>query len=194
MRDRSPIAPALRYLNMASGRARSAMIWLLISALMISGCASTSAPVGWLPTVTQAPDDAYGAWISAESTKDDHPYWVGGELIAVTSDSVFILTGNQLTGLSQASIKNAEITFYQPEPRGPLSSWTLVGALSTLSHGYFLVFTAPMWIIVGASSAGSVSRASIVRYPRRKWPELGNYARFPRGFPVGLDRGVLKSK
>ena len=162
--------------------------WCLII-VMASGCARTSAPKGWLPDVTQAGNHAFGAWISAETMGNSHTPRIEGELISVANDSVFMFVGAELRGLPLTVIKRADIEVYDPES---LAGWTTLGALSTLSHGGFLIFTAPLWIITGTIATRSVVESSMLHYPNSKWAEISNYARFPRGFPAGLDRGALR--
>jgi len=61
-----------------------------------------------------------------------------------------------------------------------------MGALSTLSNGYLLVFTAPLWMIGGTIAAHSQYHAPIVKTPNEEWERVRPYARFPQGLPPGF--------
>jgi hypothetical protein len=70
----------------------------------------------------------------------------------------------------------------------------LLGTLSTISNGAFLLFTAPMWIIGGSIATGARSFEPIVDYPKRDWGHLAPFARYPQGMPRGIDRKQIKMK
>jgi len=176
-------------------RSRKTIVAIVaVAALAILGaCASTTAPPNWLPDASETQTLGFGSWISLAFAPDSQRLPVEGEFIAVEQDTVFVLTIRGLTGIHQADISAAELTNYQPNA-GWLAVWTLLGALSTPSHGYFLVLSAPLWIITGSVSTAAQSHAPQKRFPRRSWVELRPYARFPQGLPPGIDRNRLRGK
>jgi hypothetical protein len=70
----------------------------------------------------------------------------------------------------------------------------LLGTLSTISNGGFLIFTAPMWLIGGSLAVGGESRAPERKSPPLTWVELAPFARFPQGIPDGIALTALQEK
>lgn len=168
--------------------------WLSLSTAVVgAGCgARNSAPAGWLPNPTEAQASAYGGWIelSYDRTTEQR---VEGELIAVSADSVWVLDRDQTLGIPTVDVKSGKLTAYTAQ-KGALKTWVVVGALSTLSNGGFLIFTAPMWIIGGSLAVGGESRAPERKSPPLGWGELAPFARFPQSMPEGIDLSTLKAK
>ena len=161
-------------------------------AVACAGCAHNSAPQGWLPKPTEAQAVAYGGWIELTYAESEDRH-TDGELIAVSAESVWVLSGNQGLVIPTATVKKGKLTAYAAQ-KGPLALWTVLGTLSTISNGWFLIFTAPMWIVGGSLSVGSESRAPERKSPQLSWEELAPYARFPQGMPEGIDLSTLKAK
>lgn len=158
----------------------------VLMCLFFSGCATTQEPRGWLPDDTKVPTDPYGAWMEANTNAGP----VMGELIAVSLDTVFI-ANTSLHGINKAEIQSARLSLYNA---GDLWAAPLLGPLLTISNGWFLVFTAPMWIIGGSIAASSRSYEPIIDYPAKPLHEFVRYARFPQGLPADLDRSTITMK
>ncbi|MEP7228189.1 MAG: hypothetical protein ABI785_12555 [Gemmatimonadales bacterium] len=175
---------------MLSGRV---VRWLSLGiAIACAGCARNSAPEGWLPRPAEAQATAYGGWIELSYNQATEQR-VDGELIAVSADSVWLLGQDQALVIPTTDVKAGKLTAYAAQTGG-LTAWAVVGTLSTLSNGWFLIFTAPMWIIGGPFAVGSESRAPERKSPPRAWGELALFARFPQGMPEGFDVSTLKAK
>ena len=173
--------------------ANSLVSWISLGiAVACFACAHNTAPKGWLPKPAEAQAAAYGAWIEltyAES-KERH---TDGELIAVSAESVWVLSGNQGLVIPTATVKRGKLTAYAAQKDG-LTAWMLLGTLSTLSNGGFLIFTAPMWMIGGSFAVGGESRAPERKSPPMTWLELAPFARFPQGLPEGIALTTLQEK
>jgi hypothetical protein len=166
--------------------------WSLGIAIVSAACASNTAPKGWLPTPTQAQTAAYGGWI--ELTYDDSTErHTDGELIAVSAESVWVLSGSQGLVIPTSAVKGGKLTAYAAQ-KGGLTTWAALGTLATLSNGGFLLFTAPMWIIGGSLAVGGESRAPERKNPPLTWVELAPFARFPQGMPQGIEVTALQPK
>jgi hypothetical protein len=166
--------------------------WSLGIAMVSAACASNTAPRDWLPTPTQAQTAAYGGWI--ELTYDDSTErHTDGELIAVSAESVWVLSGSQGLVIPTTAVNKGKLTAYAAQ-KGGLTTWTALGTLATISNGLALVFTAPMWLIGGPLAVGAESRAPERKHPPLKWEELTPFARFPQGMPTGLDLTALRPK
>ena len=159
--------------------------------VIVSGCFHTPAPKGWLPTAIEAQHDAYGGWIKLEFGAGAARNTVHGELIAATSDSVHVLTSDSLVVVPTALVIAGTLTAYDSQYES-LRWWTILGAFSTLSHGFGLVLTAPVWAIAGSAATGSASKAPRVESTHPA--VLRMYARFPQGIPPGLDVRSLRQK
>lgn len=162
------------------------------TAVVCAGCAGNSAPEGWLPKLAEAQTGAYGGWIELSYDTLTRQR-TDGELIAVNADSVWVLSRDQVLVIPTASVRAGKLTGYAAE-KGGVTTWAVLGTLSTISNGWFLILTAPMWIIGGSLSVGSESRAPERKSPPLAWGELAPFARFPQGMPEGMDVSTLKEK
>jgi len=165
---------------------------LLCSAGLLSACASLQAPKGWLPMAPEVQSQAYGCWIVVDHLKGDQLMITSGELIAVTPDSMFILNESGLSEISAAAVKKTKLEIFKE--RKVVGLWAMLGTLSTLSHGFYLVLSAPIWVISGISGAVGESRSGIVEIEGSSPEEFRKYARFPQGLPAGIDLRSLKAK
>ncbi len=182
----------MRGRRLLRGAPRRCILALAVGSALLAlaaGCASTTAPRKWLPEATQAGAEPRGGWVLVEREGDPPRQRFEGELIAIEADSLFVAWRDQVLALPKFGIHRATVTGYDLQ-WGPLATWTVFGALATTSHGWGLVVTAPLWVLVGTMSTASASHAPMVRYPNRPWTELATYARFPQGLPAGLDRGA----
>ena len=107
-----------------------------------------------------------------------------GELLAVYDDGLWVLTDKGTRWVPKRSVRTVSVKLYR-SPVGELVAWTFVGTLSTVSHGFFLVFTAPAWVLVGVTTALNASQATHLDVHQRDAPKLWQFARFPAGLPVG---------
>jgi hypothetical protein len=168
--------------------------WLSLgTAVACAGCAAgNSAPDGWLPKPAEAQAGAYGGWIELSYDQPSEQR-VDGELIAVSGDSVWVLSGSQGLVIPTAGVKRGKLTAYAAQ-KGAVTTWAVLGTLSTISNGLLLLFTAPLWIIVGPVAVESEVRAPQRKSPPLAWGELAPFARFPQGMPEGIDLSTLKAK
>lgn len=75
--------------------------------------------------------------------------------------------------------------------------WTFGGTISTISNGYYLIFTAPFWLLTGIPA--TVGESSRDRYDEENpdssfWISIQKFARFPQGLPEDIVLKNLKSK
>jgi hypothetical protein len=159
----------------------------LIVSLHLTNCAITHAPMRWLPDPEDLPRDRYGAWVNIEA-KDGR---TSGELIAISEDTVFVAT-TTLQAIASRDVLSARLVRYNSG--GWMEAAVILGTLSTLSNGAFLIFTAPMWLIGGSIAAANRSFDPIIDYPHRPLRDFTPYARFPQGLPPGVDQQLIKKK
>jgi hypothetical protein len=164
-----------------------------MAVVVLGGCArSSSAPRGWLPKVEAAGRDPYGGWITLRPT-DAHQASLAGEFIAATADSAYVLTSGSVVGVPWFEVKRAQVVWYEAGT-GAVNGWVFGGCLATLSHGFGLMFSLPVWLIAGNVSAHTHVRAARMEYPDLPWHQLRAGARFPGGLPPGLRREKLAGR
>ena len=173
---------------------------VLISAILLSSCAATYAPEGWLPRAEDIPSDTYGAWCTltlkaSNAIKKYDQNIIMGELIAVTDTSVFILNDILLDKISKKNIERSIIELDSKHYEYGIH--TCLGTLSTISHGILLVATAPLWILTGVSvSVGETNRDRYIGDPPDKlyWESVRKFSRFPQGLPDDIILSQPKTK
>jgi hypothetical protein len=162
--------------------------FVCVLALAALGCSHNPAPSGWLRSPADAPSDPYGAWIEIEP-RGERAHRLSGEFLATSADSLYLLDASgAVQSIAAKDVQTAVVAYYDSQ-WGKLGVATAFGTASTLSHGYFLIFTAPAWIITGTVVTGQQSNAPLVRADGVAVLDLGRtYARFPGGLPPNLPR------
>ncbi len=165
----------------------------------LAGCAPRAhrVPENWLPTADQAGADAFGAWVRVEAWEDARGA-VEGELIAVGSDSIYVIAAVGLDAIPADKIGRVVLITHDSNTES-MVGWATLGTISTLSHGVFLVVSAPLWIVAGTIAAYEANKAGKQEHtPNDAWPEVAQalrpFARFPAGLPQEIDRGALQRK
>ena len=154
-----------------------------------------TAPEGFLPSgPVRVAKEAYGAWMVAIVNQSGTLTPVQGELITIHDDTVYILSQSQLNAMPVSAVEHAKLELHLQNALG-YTLWSLAGGLSTLSHGFFLIFTAPMWVISGAVvSSNAANKPNIIHYPATGLDEFKKFSRFPQGLPAEMDFGKLEPK
>ncbi len=165
---------------------------------LMAGCASTEAPEHWLSPAENAPQDPYGAWMTVEFPRSAPRKSLSGEFLAVDRDSVYLLVDamaatDPVVGIDLAKIWRASLAHFDPQTE-KAGGWVVAGSISTLSHGWFLIASLPVWIIAGSTMAGSLSHSPLENSRDRTWDELAKYARFPQGPPPHIHELGLRPK
>lgn len=168
------------------------IVSLCLFIVLMTGCASSIAPKGWLPNPQEVQSQAFGAWMAIEHGSEAGTKISNGELIAVQERNVYLLTMDGPEVISIDKVQNAKLALYKEKRRVGL--WAIIGTLSTLSHGWGLIFTAPTWIIVGIASASGESKSGLLKYSDSSWDEIKKYARFPQGIPRSINLESLRPK
>jgi hypothetical protein len=163
-----------------------------VGVLLLAGCAASIAPLHWLPTALEVPQDGYGSWASVTLSIGPDEF-SEGELIAATSDTLFILGYEKMESYGYNEVAKVHLQSYAANYTG-LAAWTGFGSLSTISHGFILLISAPVWIVTGTAATSLQSRAPHKTVIGRDWKQLQPYCRFPGGIPNSLDRSEIKPK
>jgi hypothetical protein len=156
----------------------------LICVALFSSCST----VKFLPTSGELDVNNHGAYITVRRRGSI----VKGELIAIDSAQMVVLTKNRKTKSTTLipldKIRHYHITYANPK-RYP---WMPLLTLSTLSHGVWLLITAP--INLYATIAISISAKRDFQYSEKEMPldKLPMFARFPQGIPPNVAPSQIK--
>lgn len=115
---------------------------------------------------------------------------VSGEIIAVDAKFMKILPtkpiADRLFFISKKNIKKATI-LVSTISDDPIRISTKAGLvnLTTLGHGFFMVFTVPITMAMTMKMGNEVAKSSYrIKYPKDiSWNEMSKFARFPQGIP-----------
>ncbi len=165
---------------------------LILSANLLCSCAVLQSPRGWLPNVREVQTQAYGCWIIVDHISDGKERRTSGELIAISPDRLFVLNEYGISELLLSAIMGTNLEIYE-ESTG-VGAWAILGMLSTVSHGYFLVASAPVWIIAGISAGISESKSGLMKFKGPPTQDVRMFARFPQGLPKETDLRELRMK
>ncbi|HHH53669.1 MAG TPA: hypothetical protein ENK91_08435 [Bacteroidetes bacterium] len=157
--------------------------------LLLFLLASCSTPK-YLPDMGNYWKGSHGAYIKV--TKNDYSI-VKGELIEAKNDNLRILTSKKdttkLMNIEKKDIKRYWIKY----AKSPQYGWTIpVYALSTISHGFFLVITLPVNLIATIAITSSSNKNSSFNQKHLAFSDLKMYARFPQGIPENIDPSQIK--
>ncbi len=127
--------------------------------------------------------NTYGSYIGVYRTTESNVY---GELIAIDQEKMIVLLEDTaqcvtvpLSDVTQFTLRYAEPDHY---------AWSIPAyTFMTITHGLWLLVTAPVNLIVTIAVTASGERA--YRYNNRNmtFEELTMFARFPQGIPPNVD-------
>lgn len=156
----------------------------------MAACAYSPSPPGWLPTPVQTASDVYGGWIVVTLSNDST---IDGEFLAYERDTVWLLRPDSMVRAENVTqLKQAQIWWYDSRV-GNTALLTLLGSMSTISNGLFLIFTVPIWITTGTVAAAKDTRVPRIDPARSGWDGARIYARYPAGLPPNLP-AILPAK
>jgi hypothetical protein len=110
---------------------------------------------------------------------------VEGELLASDDAGIYVLTEKNGTAfIARRSVAKVTVAAY---PGYPLAAGVVagLGTVSTLSHGFFLIFTGPAWLITGIGVTVREAMDPKVHVEPGDLASLYQFARFPAGMPAG---------
>ena len=161
--------------------------------LTLGSCASNPTPSDRRVTQEEAISSGKGAYAFVRYVKRGS---VDGELIATANARVTLLTDlGHLVDVPYGEIRELTLGVHDNNFAG-MVLWGVTGSLSTISHGAFLVFTLPVWLITSISAGSAESYRGLFICSESSRGERGmlegclrvaaSYARFPQGLPPGV--------
>jgi hypothetical protein len=153
-------------------------------AIIISSCTSPR----YLPSADKIDVNEYGSYIKINQDTKSH---IEGELIAIDSNKIVVLSGMKQICVS-VPVKDVRRFILQYAKHKDYSYTIPIYSLATLAHGYWLILTAPVNLIVTTSV--TVSGASVFKYSDKNmtYDKLKMFARFPQGIPQNIDIATIK--
>ncbi len=116
---------------------------------------------------------------------------VHGELLAVDSKHLWVMNAGGATPIHVDGIREARVPRYDGQAAVG-GVWTALGAISGISHGYWLLISGPLWGAIGGASAATMSAGESVARPGG-FMALKQYARFPQGLPAVMWQCAIHS-
>jgi hypothetical protein len=160
---------------------------VLLATAPAAGCAHNPAPPPWRVSVAEAASRPHGAWIEVTLGAGRQRTMVAGELLAIDTENIHVLTMGGAVKAPRRDATKVALGVHRNH-RSDAAIWAGLGALSTLSHGYYMVLTAPLlWGGGGGAAAASESHVGVEKSLRN----ARKYSRFPQGLPEGLDLAAL---
>jgi len=137
----------------------------------------------YLPSSDTIDENEYGSYIKIIHKTKSNIY---GELIAIDSNNIIVLSDDSekceivsLSDVEQFTLKYANSTNY---------GWTIpIYTLATIGHGWLLIFTAPINLIVTISINIHGSNAFKYSDKNMTFEKLKMFARYPQGIPSHID-------
>jgi hypothetical protein len=157
-------------------------------------------PTDWLPDTDDISSQAYGGWmivITKPDTVESKVTWLqyGGEFISLDEENIFLLYDTVYT-IPKNNVYKVALEL-DDKNSVEYGLWTFGGIISTISHGYYLVLTAPFWLLTGIPAA--VGESGRDRYESENpdkdfWISIIKFSRFPQGMPDNIKLEYLKPK
>jgi hypothetical protein len=120
---------------------------------------------------------------------------VEGELLGLDPAYVYILVEGQTVAVLRSQVKNVNVRLYESHSTAA-GVWTAIGTVSTVTHGFWAVFSAPVWLATGIPTTVAMSNRSHMELENDQLGPLAQFARFPQGLPPNWpgNRGVSRDE
>jgi hypothetical protein len=181
-------------------RTRSARSRAVGALLALSLCCATNpTPNDRLLTKEEAIASGQGAYALVQY---DDRGTLTGELIASKEGYLLVLSDEgHLVNVAWSRVFELTLGVHD-NSLGALATWGTLGAVSTISHGFFLVFSLPVWIVTTVAASSSESHSGLfICSPSSNAPtdaamtrclaDAGTWSRFPQGLPAGVGADEL---
>ena len=108
--------------------------------------------------------------------------WYTGELLAVDERALWVEIDGVERRIPRGDVQRV-IVAVRPSYGGAYAGWGAIGTASTLSHGFWLVLTAPAWLGTWIPIVAYESGAGSDQALADGLDALFQYARWPQGMP-----------
>ncbi|MBI5512467.1 MAG: hypothetical protein HY909_01790 [Deltaproteobacteria bacterium] len=164
----------------------SARAGTLALSVALGACAST-VPIRGSDTLYRtraagdAPAEVFGRIVHVQA----HGEELRGELLACDGAQLYLrLATVDGEAWERVAWRDAlEVSALGPSGGGAMLGWSIAGLVSTITHGFFLVISAPVWLLSG-SIVTALNWSPTTRLANCS--EAAPYARFPQGLPESM--------
>jgi hypothetical protein len=150
--------------------------------VLLSACSASlpAPPAQWQRSMQEAQVSTLGSWTMVQG----HDLLAGGELLAVTERTLVLAQGNVVAFVPRACVEIFKVFAFKTNPLATLV-WGVLGTGSSVTHGGFVIFSLPVWLMTSAAAISSHSQAGVIEGTMNEaWTkELRKWARFPQGLP-----------
>lgn len=143
-----------------------------------------------LPLVSEADvhyNSKYGAYIEVRLSKKS--IRLAGELISANDQYIIVKTEERNSNLTSKieKIQKEQILayniFYASNNKEKIDTWSNILALSTITHGFWLLITLPVNLITKFSVSNNKYKEFSYSNKEIPYESLYKFARFPQGLP-----------
>lgn len=163
-------------------------LYFILALILLSSCKYAE----YLPTSQNIGENQFGSYINIKTIDNAS---IKGELIAVTSDMLYVLTKNDsIVFLDSANTNEVKDYFIRyAKGNGRKYGWMIpVTSLLTLSHGVFMIISLPVNLLTTSIVTFNAANSFTVKKKNITWGELKMFARFPQGIPQEINKYDLK--
>ena len=172
------------------------------------GCQTANIPEPYSFRVKELQKNPYGCWMEINSDSisvlETGKVSYSGELLTITSDSVFLLVSNgEVQKVEKMSVLSANLCTHKNQSGTYLLLAALyavpafIGAAVNPDYaGEFVSMAIPVTVVgVFQSVKDGISKKNILVYPQKNsFEEFKPFARFPSGMPKNIDFNALTLK
>jgi hypothetical protein len=162
-------------------------IKIFLLGLFVAIGSSCSSP-NYLPTSKTIDVNVHGSFIKVFNRNGPN---ISGELIAIDTSEIVVLQAKtkKCVAVPISDVKKFKLRYAKPKKYW----WTIpVYTFSTISHGFWLVISAPINIIVTTSVSANGNNAYRYSNKHITYEELQMFARFPQGIPENIDMDYIE--
>lgn len=170
-------------------RSKIIIPFYVLGVLLLASCTKKVPIVYGVDHYHQSPN---GSFIKAKIKGRQEKINVSGELIAADDKKIIVYTLDNPRILQPYALR--DILSYEIYYAKGVENYNIETGLinaSTLTHGWFLVLTLPINLIVNGSINESVNKELRFNSKELSADQLFKYARYPNGLPRGIDLSNL---
>jgi hypothetical protein len=155
---------------------------LELLALLALACAQPNpAPPSWRRNLEDAQRSPLGAW-TAVTLRDGR--MTSGELLAAGDEGLLLGAGMAATHVPRQCLALVRVGGYDASNTAVVLGG-VVGGLATITHGFFAIISAPIYLTTFVYNAYSLSgKGHFDLVPGARLRTLAPWARFPQGLPA----------
>lgn len=111
---------------------------------------------------------------------------VKGELLAVDEERIHVQSGAEARVILRSTARSIELRDLYTSPAVGLGIWTGAGTVSTISHGWLAIVSAPLWLGLGITSTVIAAHGNDTEVLPPDFDRAKQFARYPQGMPGTL--------